>query len=78
MDPQEWLDVFLPFTSVYYLGISTNMAPIVVNALNEFSEDGEVFPNLRLMSFESRNPPSIRKALYDFINDNRRKIDVME
>ncbi len=87
MEPTQWLNVFLPFTAVQYLCISTKMAPIVVGALGELTgddhEDGEVLPELGCMDFDSPNrDPRIRAVLDDFTIDRRRyanrKIDVFE
>jgi hypothetical protein len=60
MEATEWLDVFLPFTAVGVLTISASMAPVVVDALVELTEDDhedeKVLPELDIMGFESHNP----------------------
>ena len=79
MEPTQWLNVFLPFTAVHYLSISTKMASIVANALRELTgddyEDEEVLPGLDYMDFDSRDP-RIQAVLNDFYA--YRKIDVLE
>ena len=83
MDPTQWLNIFLPFTAVHYLSISTRMAPIIVGALGGLARDDyeEVLPELDWMDFDSLNPRD-EEVLDGFISDRRsyadRKIVVME
>jgi len=87
MECTQWLNIFLPFTAVYYLDVSMEMASVVIDALGELTRDdhrsGEVLPELGQMCFDSLDSSVCdEKVLDNFISDRReyadRKIDVME
>ena len=74
MAPTKWGNVFLPFTTVYYLSTSRKMALIVVNSLGELARDDHegVFPELRCMGVSFLYPSVCnKKGLDDFISDRR-------
>jgi hypothetical protein len=86
MEPTQWLNIFFPFTAVYYLDVSMEMTSIVIDALGELTRDDheseEVLPELSCMVFDSLHPTICDKEVLDnFISDRRhyadRKIAVM-
>ena len=85
MDPTQWVNVFLPFTAVYYLSVSMKMASAVVDALGSLCRyDHEyVLPELSRLDFDSLDPSVCdEEVLNNFITARRsyadRKIDVLE
>ena len=86
MEPTQWLNIFVPFTAVYYLDVSMEMTSAVIDALGELTRDDheseEVLPKLGYMVFDSLHPTVCDEEVLDnFISDRRhyadRKIDVM-